>query len=198
MIKNCDWLLKLINPVMDENGQIIEVENFVLKRQNGKTSHVTMIDSEAGDTKYRQPIIFEHGNLDKVGDIVIILRKNPKTHRWMVQAEKEDAYITEEKIEQITRATRSSLDNIQQAVDRKVVKVGDGFTNPRRIGGRRIFQHYVTLGWGPQKVEEMVDIFDYVQCPDSLGQAVLLKALQHMPHEVAYEILDQMRQPSEE
>ncbi len=193
-IDGCDWLLELINPIEKKKGEIV-VENFILQRMNGKTFHSTMVEAQIGDAKFRQPMIFEHGNDEKVGDVVIILRKNPKNHRWMVQCDQEDAYITEEKIQKVTRAQRSSLDNIQQAITRKVIKVGDGYANLRRIGGKRIFQHCVPINWEPQIADQMIDIFDFVQCPDSLGQAVLLKALQHLPHEMAYEILGQIRTP---
>jgi hypothetical protein len=195
-IDNCDWLIDLINPII-KNGEIISVENFILRRKNNKTFHATMVKAQVGDFKFRQPMIIEHGNEQKVGDVVIILRKNPQNHRWMIQFDEEDVYVSEEEIEKIIRAQRSSLDNIKQSVNRKVVKTGDGYSNPRRIGGKRIFQHYVSVGWGPQVDNEMIDIFDYVDSPDSLGQATLLKSLKHMPHEMAREILSQIRKPAE-
>jgi len=195
-ISNCDWLINLINPIEKENGEIV-VENFVLHRKNDKTFHATMVEAKIGDIKFRQPIIIEHGNNNKVGDIVIIFRKNPHNHRWMVQCDQEDVYVTEEKIEKIVRAQRSSLDNVKQAVNRKVIMVGEGYSNPRRIGGEKIFQHYVTVGWGPQIADQMIDVFDYVDSLDFQGQSVFLKTLKHMPHEMAYEILDQIRKPEE-
>ena len=195
-IKDSDWGVSFTNQEGDT------AENFVVQRENGKNFHVTMIDDSVplpnGEVaKFRQPMIFEHDQgAGKVGDIVIVLRLNPSTQRYCVQTEEENVFVTETDIIKIARADRSSVDRIEQAVKRSVVVTGKVYSNPRRIGGMSIVTNYVIAGWSPQNVDEMIDIYEYVQGLDSMGLATLLKALQHMPAEPAFTIFEQMRTPN--
>lgn len=195
----CDWQITLVNPKQGESGELI-AENFVLARVSGKHFHSTLVEGEALNAqgqafRFWKPMSFEHDlGRNKVGDVVLIFRKAPYG-RWLVEIEQEDAYLNETTIQKVYRATRSSLDNVIQAVKRTVVEAGRGYANPARLGGNMIAQHYVHAPWSPQKADSMMDVFNYVQSPDSLGQAVMLKALQHMPREMADEIYSQIRAP---
>lgn len=194
----CDWQIELVNP--RKEGDDVVADNFILKRANGAHFHQTLVEGTAlgKDMKpfsFYQPIIFEHGTGQKVGDVVLVFRKAP-TGRWMLQVEQEDVYESESKIVKIYRSARSSLDNVIQAVKKSVSPVGMGYANPRRIGGMMYAQHYVESGWSPQLADRMMDVFDYIQTPDSIGQAVFLKALQHMPDRMAREIFNQIRKPA--
>lgn len=185
-----------------ENGTIqVKSPNYLLHRLDEKYFHSTLVRAECNGTVYYQPMGIEHGNEEKIGDIVLVFRKNPHSHRWMIQAEQEDVYITETKIEKTLRSIRSSLDNIIQAMKRRiVVPVGYINSNPRRIGGKPIKVHYVIAGWAtqPEVTEQMLDIFVYVQSLDALGLSVLLKALTHMPNKTAKEIFGQIRKAPED
>jgi len=198
--KGCDWEIILENFSQSPEGDI-SADNFVLQRANGKHFHTTLVEAEAANSEgkkflFWQPIIIEHNNgRNKVGDVVLIFRKSPQG-RWEIQVEDEDVYIDEDNIEKIIRATRSSLDNTTQSIKRTVIKVGEGYANPRRIGGSKIYQHYVHAGWSPQLEDQMLDVFHYCRTPDSLGQAVFLKALTHMPYKIADEIFHQIREPN--
>jgi hypothetical protein len=143
---------------------------------------------------FLQPMLFEHDNGSKVGDVSIIFRKNP-SGRWMIQTDQEDVYEDETTIKKLWRTVRSSLDNIIQSVKKTVVHSGWIYSNARRIGGKAIQTHYVIAGWSPQLAEKMMDVFDYIQTLDSMGLACFVKALQHMPSEPAREIFEQMRIP---
>jgi hypothetical protein len=193
----CDWQIVLVNP--HKEGEDLVADNFVLARANGLHFHSTLVEGHAKskeqqDIEFWGPVSIEHGNGQKVGDVVLVFRRGP-LGRWMVQVEEEDAYETETLIKKVIRAARSSLDNVIQAVKKTVVQVGMGYANPRRLGGNMIAQHYVESGWSPQLADKMMDVFDYIQTPDSLGQAVFLKALQHMPDKMAREIFNQIRKP---
>jgi len=195
----CDWQIKLVNPKQGETGELI-ADNFILARVSGKHFHTTLVEDEAlnaeGKTfRFWKPMSFEHDQgRNKVGDVVLIFRKAPYG-RWLVEVEKENAFLDETTVQKVWRAIRSSLDNVIQAIKRTVVEVGRGYANPARLGGNMIAQHYVHAPWSPQKADSMMDVFNYVQSPDSLGQAVFLKALQHMPAEMADQIYHQMREP---
>jgi hypothetical protein len=196
----CDWQITLVDPKQVEGGML--AKNFVLVRANGKHFHTTLVEGEAlNENKetfhFWQPMSFEHDSgRNKVGDVVLVFRKSPDpVGRWMVQVDQEDVYIDETTIRKIWRAIRSSLDNIIQAVKREVVETGRAYANPRRLGGNSISQHYVHAAWSPQLANQMMDVFNYVQSLDSMGQSTLLKALQHMPFEMATEIFKQIRAP---
>jgi hypothetical protein len=194
----CDWQITLIDPRVE--GDVLVADNFVLARANGKHFHATLVEGEAlGDDgkpfRFWQSMSFEHDQgRNKVGDVVLVFRKSPHG-RWMVQVEQEDIYLNETTTQKIWRATRSSLDNVIQAVKRTVVEVGRGYANPRRLGGNAIAQHYVHAPWSPQLAENMMDVFNFIDTPDSLGHSVFLKALRHMPQEMADEIFHQIREP---
>ncbi|MFA5532739.1 MAG: hypothetical protein WDA13_04065 [Candidatus Shapirobacteria bacterium] len=195
-IQNCDWQITL-NGVDDE-----VTENLVAQRAKGQNFHATMVMDNItmnGEVKnFRQLLIIEHdqGN-DKVGDVVIQFRLNPKTNRYNVQVEEENVFETETNIKKIWRALRSSVDNIAQAVKKTVAHSGWIYANARRIGGKPIKTHYVIVGWSPQLVDQMMDVYDYVQSLDSPGLATFLKALQIMPEKPARDIFNQMRKPSD-
>jgi len=199
-----DWYIKLINPVLDKEQNVVSAENFILASKSGKFFHTTLVENhikgkDEKDIEFWSPISIEHGNGFKVGDIVLIFRKNPKG-RWTIDCELEDAFVSEKEVIKAWRAKRSSLDNVIQAINRSVALIGQGYANPRRLGGHSIAQHYTTGGYSPQLVQrnEVLDVFDYVRGTDSLGQAVFLKALTHMPHEMALQIFEQIRNAPEQ
>lgn len=193
-ISRSDWQLTL--PEGDE------VENFHAGRANGKNFHATMVDDSVTQpdgivAKFRQLFLFEHDTAhDKVGDVVIQLRQNPATRRYMVQVEQENVFETETIVKKIWRAIRSSVDNIAQAVKKTVAHTGWIYSNPRRIGGKPIKTHYVIAGWAPQLADQMMDVYDYVQSFDAQGLAAFIKALQVMPETPARAIFNQMRTPA--
>jgi hypothetical protein len=193
-IRNCDWQVTF-------NGIEGDVaENLVAQREKGQNFHATMVLDNItvnGEVKnFRQLLLIEHdqGN-DKVGDVVIQFRLNPKTNRYNVQVEQENVFETETDIKKIWRALRSSVDNIAQAVKKTVAHSGWIYANARRIGGKPIKTHYVIAGWSPQLADQMMDVYDYVQSLDSPGLASFLKALQIMPEHPARAIFNQMRTP---
>lgn len=195
-IGNTDWVI-VLEDLQDEET----VGNIVVKREDGRYFHATMIedDVELPDGKnlhFAQLMIFEYGT----GNVVLVLRKHPHTGRYMVQVEDENVFETEHTIKKIWRVKRSSPDNIAQAVKKTVNQSGWIYTNPRRIGSSPLKTHYVLAGWSPQLANEMVDIYDFVQSNDSIGLATLMKALPHMPERDAFEIFNQMRSapPSED
>ena len=193
-IKNCDWQITL-------NGVEGDVtENLVAQRAKGQNFHATMVMDNInvnGKVKtFRQLLIIEHDQgKDKVGDVVIQLRLNPKTNRYHVQVEEENVFVTETDIKKIWRAPRSSVDNVEQSVKKTVAHSGWIYANARRIGGKPIKTHYVIAGWSPQMVDQMMDVYDYVQSHDSPGLATFLKALQIIPERPARAIFNQIRTP---
>jgi len=185
--------------IMTTSADGSSLDNAILERPDGRFFHITMVEAEVGGRKFWKPIIIEHGDGNTIGDIVIILRKNPYTHRWMVQVESEDLYVTETFTQKVWRTFRSSLDNLKQSIGRRVVaQTGHVYSNPARIGGKPIATHYVILGWGGQVADSMMDIFEYIRSTDAMGLATLIKALQHMPDKPAKEILGQIRKPAED
>ena len=192
-INGSDWILKLVGVEGDT------VENFVLQRVEGQNFHATMVTNEVvqkdGSTRsFRQPLSIEHDQgKDKVGDVVLVFRQNPHTKRYMVQGESENVFEDENTRHQQLRATRASVDNIAQAVNKTVVHLHWGYSNPPRTGGKPIKTHYVLAGWSPQVAERMIDVYDYVQTLDMIGKSVFLDAMQHMPDRPARLIFNQMR-----
>lgn len=185
-ISGSDWQVK--------HEDVDEIKNFVVQRAGGQHFHVTMVDDPAG---FRQALILEHDQgHDKVGDVVIQLRRHPETGRYMVQVDQETVFESETRTRRIYRAIRSSVDNIAQAVKKTVVHSGWVYSNPRRIGGKPIKTHYVLANWSPQLADQMMDVYEFVQQMDSLGLATFLKALQHMPESPARAIFRQIRQPA--
>jgi hypothetical protein len=194
-IGGCDWQIALKGVEADV------AENVVVQRAKGQNFHATMIHDSVivgGEVRnFRQLLLIEHdqGN-DKVGDVVVQFRLNPKTNRYNVQVEEENVFETETNIKKIWRAIRSSVDNIAQAVKKTVAHSGWIYANARRIGGKPIKTHYVIVGWSPQLADQMMDVYDYVQSLDSPGLAAFLKALQIMPAQPARAIFNQMRTPA--
>ncbi|MEK7550866.1 MAG: hypothetical protein AAB535_03740 [Patescibacteria group bacterium] len=174
-----DWQVLL------EPGE--EIENFLIQRVKGQHFHISMVGDTAvkpdGDVaNFRQPLIFEHDQgLNKAGDVVNQIRKHPSTGRYMVRVEQENVFETEIMVKKIWRTIKSGVDNIAQAVKKTVVHSGWIYSNPRRIGGMPIKTHYVIAGWAPQLVDQMMDVYDYVQSFDTMGLAAFIKALQNMP-----------------
>lgn len=194
-LKDCDWQV-ILHEVDGESAG-----NVTVQRAGGQHFHATMISDSATrpngtEFSFRQLLLIEHDQShEKVGDVVIVLRQNPHTGRYMVQVEQENVFVTETSITKIWRAMRSSVDNIAQAVKKTVVHSGWVYTNPRRIGGKPLKTHYVIAGWSPQLAGSMLDVYDYVQTFDGPGLATFLKALQHMPDRPARAIFNQMRTP---
>ncbi|HJY98784.1 MAG TPA: hypothetical protein VJ227_03650 [Patescibacteria group bacterium] len=195
-ISGCDWMVTL------ENVEGETAENVTVRRGNDKNFHATMVDDsvvlpEGKVANFRQLLIIEHDTgHDKVGDVVIQFRLNPKTRRYMVQVETENVFLDAKTSETMARAVRSSVDNVAQALKKAVVHSGWIYSNPRRIGGKRIKSHYVIAGWSPQLADHMLDVYEYVQSLDAMGLAAFLKALQHMPENPARAIFKQMRMPA--
>lgn len=186
-----NWMLQVFPST--EAGKI---SNFLVYQKDGKFFEITMVEVKVGEKSFFKPMIIEKGDISKgkIGDVVIILRQNPKSKRWMVQTEFEEMFVSKTESKKIPRAKRSSIDNPEQAVDRKVSFVGFGNSNPARIGAPApIALHFVILGWSPQLSEQMTDIYYFIQSSEDLmGQATLLKALQNMPKKIAREIFEQI------
>lgn len=196
-IEQSDWLIILHDVEGDRVGDV------TIQRAGGQNFHASMVTDTvtrpdgSESLPFRQLMFFEHDNgQDKVGDVVIQIRKHPRTGRYMIQVEQENAFENTKSKTKAWRATRSSLDNIVQAVKRSVTHVGWLYTNPRRIGGKPIKSHYVLVGWSPQLANSMMDVYDYVQTPDAMGLATLLKAFQVMGDDLAMEILAQILHPA--
>lgn len=185
--------------IRDSEGNLI---NFVLHRPDNKFFHQTMVKGTVplkdGSTfEFWQPMCFEHSGEkpDRVGDIVIVLRKHPTTGRFMVKCEDDVVYVTEEETKIIKRGTRSSVDNIEQAVQRRVTLTGDLYLNSRRIGGLPVKSHVVYATWSPHEAEAMIDIYEFVQSPDGPGLSALMKSFQSLDSELARDILEQVITP---
>ena len=150
-VRGSDWVLQI------PEGE--EIENFLVQRSGGQHFHATMVDDtfvkqDGSEGTFRQLMLFEHDQgHDKVGDVVIQLRRHPETDRYMVQVDQENAFETETLVRKIYRAVRSSVDNVKQAVKREVAHTGWLYANARRIGGKPIKAHYVIAGWSPQLAE---------------------------------------------
>lgn len=174
--------------------------NFRLARAGGQHFHIVMVEDEFvgpdGSTgTFRQPLIIEHDQgKDKIGDVVIQLRKHPVTGRWMIQVEQETVFEDETTRSKTWRTARSSVDNPEQSVKKTVEHSGWLYSNPRRIGGKPIKTHFITAGWSPQLADSMMDVSEYVDCMDSMGLATFLKALKRLSSEEALEIFMQIRE----
>lgn len=193
-VRGSDWVVDL----QGVDGDTIE--NLIIHRLGNQNFHGTMAEDSVminGEEKrFRCFMLFEHDQgKDKVGDVVIQLRRDPVTGRYKVQVEKENALVDETTTNKIWRAMRSSVDNIVQAVKKTVIHTGWIYTNARRQGGKMVKTHYVDANWAPQLADQMMDVFDYVQTHDSPGHSAFLKALQVMPDRLAKIIFNQMRTP---
>ena len=186
--------------IQHPDTDVISPNSFHAGMENGGPYHAAFVKETSPDgSQYDSLKFIEHdGGKDRVGDVVITFRVDPQTGRYTVQAEQEDVFLDETTKIQIWRAVRSSLANIAQAVKRTVVNSGQVYANPRRIGGKSIFTHYVLAGPLSQEVPGKIqmDVYEYVQGLDALGLAAFVKALQHMPEKPARAIFNQMRQPA--
>jgi hypothetical protein len=197
----CDWQATISGVPKELAGRELVAENVVLARANGKNFHSTLVEGTVPGTenKFWQLLSIEHDSgHDKVGDVVIIFRKNPHSKRWMVQVETEDAYITETETFRVWRANRSSVDNIEQSVKRTVNHSGWMYTNTRRLGGKQVKTHFVIAGWSPQLAEQMMDVYDFAETLDGPGLSAWAKAMHVMPDNPAREIFRHWRTPSVE
>lgn len=184
-----------IKPVGDEKftGWAIQadgiedgtISNFVLMRPDGKFFHLTMVKAsvtmkDGSTAQFWQPMLLEHSadKIDRVGDVVVVIRRHPQTKRFMVQVEDDIVYLSEEETFLTKRVKRSSADNVEQAIQSRVTFAGDIYLNSRRIGGLPVKTHGIIAPWSPQLAAEMMDIYEFVQGPDAPGVAALMKYLQ--------------------
>ena len=196
-----DWEIELENPVTTETGIICDT--FVLRRKDNRFFWLTFllnkgIGKDGSVFEYWLPRLFEVGNGQKIGDVVVQFRKGPD-NRWYVDVEEEFFSIDPKTLKKSVRIKRSSLDNIVQSVKNVVKKSGEFMANTQRIGGEPIFSHCVEAGWSPQKKsrEELMDIFEFVSnSMDAIGKATILNAFQHLPTAIAEEIALQVIHPA--
>ena len=196
-----DWEIELENPVTTETG--ITCDNFVLRRKDNRFFWLTFllnkgIGKDGSVFEYWLPRLFEVGNGQKIGDVVVQFRKGPNG-RWHVDVEEEFFSIDPKTLKKSVRIKRSSLDNIVQSVKNVIKKTGELMANTQRIGGDSIFSHYVEAGWAPQKESngELMDIFEFVSnSSDSIGKASILNAFQQLPSIIAEEIALQIIYPA--
>lgn len=194
--KSTGWEIEIAE---DGDGN---ASNFNLFRPDGKFFHQTMVKSsvrlkDGTVTEFWQPMCMEHPGekLDRVGDIVIVLRLHPITGRFMVKCEEEVVFVTEDETSTCIRATRSSVDNVEQSIRKRVTPTGNLYLNSRRAGGQPVKSHVGISNWTPQEANSMVDIYEYVQSPDGPGLAALMKSFQVLPIELAREVLGQVITP---
>ncbi|HWS48521.1 MAG TPA: hypothetical protein VN174_00540 [Candidatus Methanoperedens sp.] len=189
-----DWQLTLQN-VREEEGGIF-ADNFLLARKNGqhffaKLVKVLGIKADGSEFPYWLPRIFDIGNGYKCGDVVIQFRKHPQSKRWMVDVESEYGSKSPDLLEKVIRISRSSLDNIKQAVKKTVKETGQDWLNSQRIGGDKVSMHCVDAGWSPQLFAQgkVMDVFDFVaNSHDGPGKIALVEALQHLPTPIAKQV----------
>lgn len=195
----CTWGTK-IKGIRLENGHIV-AENQTTAMADGKFYRATLIEKTklSDDSKFRSLVLIENsGGRDKIGDVVIEIRLDPTDGRYKVHIQYEQVFSDETHFELLPRAVRSSIDNDEQALRRRVIDFADkGIrSNPARIAGQKIAQHFSNPGWGPNlQPEEYMDVFDYVHTTDAMGQSTLLKGIQAYDSEVSMEIFNQIRDP---
>jgi hypothetical protein len=180
-------------------GDQLVAENYHHGRPEGGYWGTLVDQNRPSDgKKYRGAMFIEdHQGRDKVGDVVVEIRLDPMDGRYKVHFEYEQVFEDPEKYENLPRATRSSLENDRQSLKRRSIDLpGGGRSNPRRIAGKRIAQHSVNPNWGPNLVrDEFMDVYDYVDATDMMGQSTLLRSLKYYPAVVADEIYRQIRNP---
>ncbi|HBP51466.1 MAG: hypothetical protein US68_C0008G0019 [Candidatus Shapirobacteria bacterium GW2011_GWE1_38_10] len=189
-----DWQLTLQN-IREEDGEIF-ADNFLLARKNGKHFFAKLIktlgiNTDGSEFPYWLPRIFDIGNGYKCGDVVIQFRKHPQSKRWMVDIELEYGSKSPDSLEKVFRISRSSLDNVKQAVKKSVKETGQDWTNTQRIGGDKVSMHCVDAGWSPQLFTQgkVMDVFDFVaNSHDGPGKTALVEALQHLPTPIAKQV----------
>lgn len=197
-IENNAWEILSDENIFNEAGEMIAKKLIV--RNDNKYYHISLIKRYFGDSFYWHPMIFEHyDGKDKVGDVIITLRKDPMTGIWYIDISKEVAYIVETQTVEIKRAQRASLDNRDQVLQKTVIYLKKGFSNPQRVAGE-IKEHYLIENWSPQlKAKGLsIPITEYLEQPDMIGKAALLDTISHLlkgdkeDKKTAREIIEQM------
>ena len=194
----CTWLTT--HQDLEWDGEKFVAKNVVAARAEGSGYKATLIDQERpsdGKTYRGMMFIEDSQGRDKVGDVVVEIRLDPTDGRYKVHVEKEQVFSDDKNFELLPRATRSSLENDRQALKRRTIDLPNGGrSNPRRIAGLRIAQHSSNPNWGPNlDPDEFMDVFDYAECTDMMGQSTLFRALKYYPAAVADEIYRQLRDP---
>ncbi|KKR54833.1 MAG: hypothetical protein UT93_C0031G0005 [Candidatus Woesebacteria bacterium GW2011_GWF1_40_24] len=182
-----------------EDGHLV-AENHVTVMAEGKFYRSTLIEKTklSDGSKFRSLMLIENSaGRDKIGDVFVEVRLDPQDGRYKVRIQMEQVFSDENEYELKPRAVRSSVDNSEQALSRRVVDFPGGIrSNPARISGLRIAQHFAHPGWGVNLDQgEFMDIFDYSDSTDAMGHSTLLKALKYYDAEVADEMYKQMRDP---
>lgn len=197
-VTGCDWLIDLENLRIDEAGRLV-LDNIEGYREGRKSFTATFIedsvkDSDGAEIRFRQIFLFERDLGGKVGEIVLTLRRHPRTNRWMVEGEKERVWLSKTKSIEAWRAKRSGVDNPKHAIQAKRTphECGDGYLNTRRIGGEPVKLLWEIREWSDQLAGVMLDVYDFVQLLDVPGKATLLTALQSMDKKDARSIFDQI------
>lgn len=195
----CTWLTKLQGMRLEDSH--IVADNFVTAMADGTFYRSTLIEKTrlSDQSKFRSMMTIENsGGRDKIGDVMIEIRLDPGDGRYKVHFQMEQVFSDEIHFELLPRAVRSSVDNPEQALHRRVIDFTDNGirSNPARIAGLKIAQHFSNPGWGPNlPTEEFMDVYDYVHSTDAMGHSTLLKGLQAYDAEVANEVFAQIRDP---
>ena len=195
----CTWSTKF-QGIRLEDGHLV-AENHVTAMADGKFYRSTLIEKTklSDGSNFRSLMLIENSaGRDKIGDVVIEVRLDPTDGRYKVHIQYEQVFSDEAHFELLPRAVRSSVDNEEQALRRRVIDFADNGirSNPARIAGQKIAQHFSNPGWGPNlPSEEYMDVFDYVHTTDAMGHSTLLKGIQAYDAEVSNEIVSQIRDP---
>lgn len=195
----CTWGTRFQGLHLDE-GHLV-AENHITAMADGKFYRSTLVTKTKltdGSTFRSLMLIENSGGRDKIGDVVVEVRLDPSDGRYKVYVQLEQVFSDEGHFIWLPRAARSSVDNPDQALHRRVIDLtGDGIrSNPARIAGVKIAQHFSNPGWGANlPAEEFMDVYDYVHTTDAMGQSTLLKGLQAYDAEIANEVFAQIRDP---
>lgn len=196
--KGCTWLTTHEN--IEWDGEKFVADNVVAERSEHQGYKATLIDQlrpQDGKTYRGLMVIEDNQGRDKIGDVVVEIRLDTSDGRYKIHVENEQVFSDKVNYELLPRATRSSLENDRQSLKRRTIDLqGGGRSNPRRIAGLRIAQHSLNPNWGPNlNRDEFMDVFDYAETTDMMGQSTLLRAMKHYPAVIADEIYKQMRDP---
>lgn len=194
----CTWGTK-IQDMRLEDGHLV-AGNSVTAMPDGKFYRATLIEKTKPDSStFRSLMLIENsGGRDKIGDVMVEVRFDPNDGRYKVHVQLEQVFSDETHYELLPRAVRSSVDNEAQALSRRVIDFSDNGirSNPARIIGLKIAQHFSNPGWGVNlDLKDFMDVYDYVHSTDAMGHSTLLKGLQAYDADVANEIFAQMRDP---
>lgn len=189
-----------IHGISLEDGHLV-AENFVTGMPDGKYYTQTLIEKTnlADNTTFRSAMTIENNaGRDKIGDTMVEVRLDPSDGRYKVRIQLEQVFSDETHYKLLPRAVRSSVDNDVQALNRRVIDFADNGmrSNPARIAGLKIAQHFSNPGWGANlNPADFMDVNDYVHATDAMGGDTLLKGLQVYDADVADEIYKQIRDP---